>query len=233
MDGSERAGDTDPGTGTAAPAAWTPTRGRPPRLTAGDIADAALEVGFADLTMATVAQRLRTSHSALYRHVRDRDALVVLAADRLLQRTPWPPLTDDWRADLTARGGLIWELLESHPGLDRELLSLTSIPRTMLSRFTETVEHLQAHGMPPDLAFLATDVVFDLAVSQFVQARPMTEATRRQVHRTAGDEQAPGGVTDMIRTAVNDPSRLWFDRKLALVLDGVAARMAAAGRPAR
>nr|BFE79666.1 hypothetical protein GCM10020093_022670 [Planobispora longispora] len=45
-------------------------------------------MGFDNLTLATVAEQLQVAHSALYRHVADREDLVVLAMNRMLQLTP-------------------------------------------------------------------------------------------------------------------------------------------------
>lgn len=217
-------------------------RGRPARLGRDAIADAALDVGFADLTMTTVARRLATTHSALYRHVRDRRALVLAAVDRLVERAPWPETTGSWRCDLTARGRLIWNLLDGHPGLDREILALDSMPPQMLVRFGETVAHLQDCGLPSDLAFLATDSVFDLALTQFVVAGAVRRATGPgavPATATSGDAGSGGGtdrssvppqVARMVEIAVVEPAVLWFERKLDLVLDGVQARLGPAAR---
>jgi AcrR family transcriptional regulator len=222
--------DRDPGPLASGAA---PRRGRPPRLTVESIARAALAVGFAELTVTTVARELGTSHSALYRHVRDRDDLVLVAVDHLVGRTPWAEPTGDWRADLQARGWWVWQLLEDHPGLDRELSVLPRMPSAMVSRFAETVGHLRRCGLADDLAFLATDTVFDLAATPFVPARPEPEEMMRKAEGPSGsswDVQAAVGEAERIRDAAGRSPRYWFARKLGLVLDGIGVKAAAATR---
>src|SRR4051812_38005569 len=67
-----------------------PRRGRPPRISRAQIAEAALEVGLADLTMAAVADELGVTVAALYHHVDSKDDLLRLAADRSAGRLPLP-----------------------------------------------------------------------------------------------------------------------------------------------
>jgi len=67
-----------------------PRRGRPPRISRSQIADAALEVGLSDLTMGAVADQLGVTVAALYHHVDSKDDLLRLAADRSAGRLPLP-----------------------------------------------------------------------------------------------------------------------------------------------
>ncbi|HEY7202292.1 MAG TPA: TetR/AcrR family transcriptional regulator, partial [Candidatus Dormibacteraeota bacterium] len=92
--------------------------GRPPRLSRDAIVTAAEAIvardGIDALTMRRVARELRSSPMALYRHVRDKDELLVLLLDRLVDQLPRPALPDDPRARLVT----LWRLL--HDGLDRD-----------------------------------------------------------------------------------------------------------------
>jgi AcrR family transcriptional regulator len=75
--------------------------GRPPRLSREAVLDAAEEIVELDgpeaLTMRRVAEGLGSSPMALYRHVRDKDELLVLLLDRLARRLPRPELSADPR----------------------------------------------------------------------------------------------------------------------------------------
>jgi AcrR family transcriptional regulator len=64
--------------------------GRPRRrvLSRDAIADAVIEVGFENLTLVAVAERLGVTHASLYGNVTDRDDLVIAAADRLIAGAP-------------------------------------------------------------------------------------------------------------------------------------------------
>src|SRR5689334_13198571 len=68
----------------------TPTRGRPPRLRARDIVDVAIAIGLSRVTLSEVARRLGVTVPALYRHVRNRDEIVKLAAIELAVRRASP-----------------------------------------------------------------------------------------------------------------------------------------------
>ncbi|GIH92615.1 hypothetical protein Psi01_32450 [Planobispora siamensis] len=194
------------------------------------IADAALAVGFGNLTLATVAEKLSASHSALYRHVADREDLVVAAVDRIIQLAEWPEPGEDWRAYLSAQGWAVWRLLEAHPGLDRELLTLTRIPEGLMARFGAAIHGLVGHGFSLEAAFLAADTVYDLAVGQFAVAgqldAPVGESTVRADTAEALADVAGPDIAPLLREALADPSHVWFGRKLELVLDGVAVRLA-------
>src|SRR3954469_17552760 len=65
-------------------------RGRPPRISQDQIADAALEVGLSELTLRAVADHLGVTVAALYHHVDGKDALLRLAADRSARRLTVP-----------------------------------------------------------------------------------------------------------------------------------------------
>ncbi|MFI6503356.1 TetR/AcrR family transcriptional regulator [Nonomuraea typhae] len=205
-------------------------RGRPPRITRPAIADAALEVGFDNLTLATVGERLQVSHSALYRHVADRQELVILAIDRAMQRAEWPDPTGEWRADLREQAWAIWRLLDAHPGLIQEFLRLTRFPSQIMVRFGAAVRHLMACGFTPRNAFLAVDTVFDLTVDVFGRGQQMDRPSGAgPVRVTTADAWAEGvgaEVAELMRAALEEPAATWFERKLTLVLDGVAASLA-------
>ncbi|WP_449064261.1 TetR/AcrR family transcriptional regulator [Planomonospora algeriensis] len=205
-------------------------RGRPARITRPSIADAALHVGFENLTLSTVAERLQVAHSALYRHVADREDLVILAIDRALRHVAWPEPTGRWRTDLTEQAGVLWRLLEAHPGLVREFLKLTRFPEEIMARFGASVRQLIDYGFTPENAFLAVDAVFDLTVDVFSRGKqldaPAGDADVRTSTADAWAEAVGDAVAPIMRTALSEPAALWFGRKLDLVLDGVAVRLA-------
>lgn len=106
--------------------------GRPPRLSQEQIVAAALDVGIANLTMAAVADRLATSHQALYRWVRNRDELVALVADAYVQRLDVDPVPgEDWRGWLRRFADSLRRIvLDNLPGFAAEGLTTfrTTLP---------------------------------------------------------------------------------------------------------
>lgn len=78
--------------------------------TATDILE---QYGLADLSMRRVASHLGVRPSALYWHVKDKQSLLALVADRLLDAVePGPPLPD-WRAELRTRAVTLHSVLLS------------------------------------------------------------------------------------------------------------------------
>ncbi|TDC04573.1 TetR family transcriptional regulator [Nonomuraea longispora] len=205
-------------------------RGRPPRITRPAIADAALAVGFDNLTLATVADRLQVAHSALYRHVADREELVMVAIDRAVAAAPWPEPAGEWRPDLEAQAAAVWRVLERHPGLVKEFLRLTRFPEEVMRRFGASVRSLIGYGFTAENAFLAVDTVFDLTIDVFSRGKQLDAPTGRGIVRDntadAWAEAVGAEVAPIMRRALTDPAATWFDRKLELVLDGVAASLA-------
>jgi AcrR family transcriptional regulator len=94
-----------------------------------EIVEAASEIADADgldaVTMRKVAARLGTGAMSLYRHVPDKDALVLLMIDAALAET-WtgePPVRSGaWRADLRQLAESTWTLMRRHPWLPEALL---------------------------------------------------------------------------------------------------------------
>ncbi|MGW0194526.1 TetR/AcrR family transcriptional regulator [Nonomuraea sp. NPDC003201] len=205
-------------------------RGRPPRITRPDIADAALAVGFDNLTLATVADRLRVAHSALYRHVADREELVVVAINRAIGKADWPEPTGEWRSDLEGQAGALWALLEAHPGLIKEFLKLRRFPDEVMHRFGAAVQRLIGYGFAVEDAFLAVDTVFDLAIDVFGRGQqldaPAGAAKVRDSSADAWAEAVGPEVAPVMRRALSEPASVWFNRKLGLVLDGIASGLA-------
>lgn len=105
--------------------------GRPPRLSRDQVVAAALEVGIENLTMTAVADRLATSHQALYRWVRDRDELVALVADAYVQRLDVDPVAgEDWHDWLRRFADALRRIvLDNLPGFAAE--GLTAFKATL------------------------------------------------------------------------------------------------------
>ncbi|MGW9041959.1 TetR/AcrR family transcriptional regulator C-terminal domain-containing protein [Streptomyces lydicus] len=102
------------------------------------IVGAALKVadaeGLRGLSMRRVAAEFGMSSMALYRHVANKDELVLLMADAAFADVTLPdPAPDGWRERMEAGARLQWELYQRHPWL-AQYLSLTRpqpMPRAM------------------------------------------------------------------------------------------------------
>ncbi|RAJ71271.1 TetR family transcriptional regulator [Streptomyces sp. Amel2xB2] len=81
----------------------TPKPGRPARLSREQIVETALGCDLRTMTMRDLAERLGVSHSALYRWVRDRDQLLDLVSEVVVERIlpEAEPTAGTWRQWLT------------------------------------------------------------------------------------------------------------------------------------
>ncbi len=93
--------------------------GRPPRLSRDAVVSAALTIidrdGIDALSMRSLARELGTAPMSIYRHVRDRDELLVLALDRAASELPRPSLPAEPRARLLAACQAMRDGLAAHP----------------------------------------------------------------------------------------------------------------------
>jgi len=90
------------------------------RLNADTVVDAALRVadegGLEALSLRRLAKVLGVTPMAIYRHVRDKDHLLDLMADRLLQQIELPPAeTERWAEALRRVGHSLLAVIEAHP----------------------------------------------------------------------------------------------------------------------
>lgn len=212
--------------------------GRRPSFSLGDIAEAALAVGFHDLTMASVADRLGVKHSSLYRRVPSRDDLVIAAMDLAVRRADWPQAGSDWRAYLEETADVVWDLFAANPGMAGLIRDLPRTPPSVTRVFYATARELAGFGFGPQDAVLVVDTLTDLAADVYVGWERMSrERMTASGGRTTGIEQmreswsgehaVPEAVpfAAVLRTIIDGDPHDWFRDKLALFLDGAATRL--------
>lgn len=209
-----------------------PRRGRPPKITQDDIINAVLAEGFAGLTVPAVAERLGVTIMTLYRHVPTRGHLLALAWDHVLGTHTWPSRDLPWRELLQAHAVDLWQLLAEYPGSVTEL-SGAVLPTRMVQLYDGLAAALTDQGFPPDAAVLAVDSVLDLAIDHRRGAENLeqpVEGENRQLREQVGSLWADhdsssdtSTVRASMRHAISSDPQVWFERKLDLVLDGIAA----------
>jgi AcrR family transcriptional regulator len=155
---------TDPRAGTAA--WWLAREKQPARkrrrrsLTLEAILDASMALldahGAAALTMRSVADALGCRQASLYRHVRNREELVTLLADRAISAASSPaPDELDW-ADRAAWSARQFRAhLRRHPGLVSLLRGTERLGPNSLAGQEYALELFTHAGLSPRLAFAA------------------------------------------------------------------------------
>jgi AcrR family transcriptional regulator len=144
--------DRRPESGAARPVARIPMA--PDRIVAAAIRVADAE-GLAALSMRRVAAEIGAAPMSLYRHVADKDDLVVQMMNTVFAQTRLPdPPPGGWRARLELAARTLWAMFRAHPWL-ASALSLTR-PQVMPDAlpFTEwLLTALDGHGLELSTTF--------------------------------------------------------------------------------
>src|SRR5882757_7461595 len=150
--------------------------GRPPRVDAKSIVDAAIAIGLSRVTIKEVAERLGVTAPALYRHVRNRDEIVKLAAIELaLNRTQASGngVGHHW-SDLVkgCAHGMV-ELFVAEPQLICEVMNGTLGPDGEMDFVEQFLAAMAAHGFAPAESIRIHHAVAMLAIGAAVSATAM------------------------------------------------------------
>ncbi|MGF7022889.1 TetR family transcriptional regulator [Brachybacterium tyrofermentans] len=212
--------------------------GRPPTIDAAAIGGAVVTVGFREVTFAAVADRLGVGQATVYRHAANRDELVRLGLEEAVSGFAWPDLTGRWDSLLRRWAVASWRAWEKHPGAVFAI-SRGVIPPSIVGLADRIGGALVERGFIAADAVLAVDLVFDLAADnrRGVEAldtirEPGETAARGGVEhgwRTAPVSPGPEGQhevrAEMVRAIRVEPVE-WFERKLGVVLAGIAQELA-------
>jgi len=214
-----------------------------PNLSRARIIDAAARVadrsGLPGVSMRTVGRELGVEAMSLYHHVPSKDVLLDDLADWVFLDMPVPRLDAPWRPAMAARARQAREALSEHPWALGLIESRRSAGPALLRRHDATLGCLRRNGFPVALAAHAMSVL-DAYVHGFV----LTEVNLPiEPGESAQDFVAEIGVplgelpflAEMVGEMMVGQDYAYadeFDYGLDLVLDGLAARLAAAGASA-
>jgi AcrR family transcriptional regulator len=185
------------------------------------------EVGLDGLTTRRLAAELGVKSPALYWHFRNKQELLdEMAATLLLEAGMGGPRPDEsWREWLHRRGHTYRRILLAHRDGGRLVVGVDPGP-VVLARFDQELAALVDRGFTPLLALRAIT-----AVALYTTGSVLQEQARRPPART-DRTPAPTDVPTLaaaLAAGGMDPDGA-FDQSLALVLDGVAARLAGSDR---
>ncbi|MFP2927703.1 TetR/AcrR family transcriptional regulator [Pyxidicoccus sp. 3LG] len=127
-------------------------RGRPPRLSRALVVEAAVDLvrkqGLRQLSMRTLAERLGATPMAVYKHVADREELVLLTVEAILAHLVLPDERLEPVAWLRELAGRVRALGLAHRGVMDFLLEEGPIAHTSLVILDRTVRKLHDAGIP-------------------------------------------------------------------------------------
>jgi AcrR family transcriptional regulator len=188
-----------PGHTPLPPASGSARVGRPARIDAQSIIKAALEIGLDRVTLKQVADRLDVAISTLYRHVRNRDELVRLAAFRHMSMRRLPDNAPrHWTDVAIDHAESLFESLTAEPQLISELMRGQLGPAVEADFLESFLSRICPHGFTPAqglhlyraLAMLTLGgVIATLATRAGEHAHlPQEIAVRRMLAERAGQE---------------------------------------------
>lgn len=180
-------------------ASAVPRVGRPPRVNAQVIIEAAIAIGLEGVTLKQVADRLDVAVPTLYRHVRSRNELVRMAAFQLtLSRMLPSNLSAHWSELAERYAESLFQSFVAEPQLIGELLKGRIGPHAEVDVLEQFLTGLAPHGFTPAEGaqlFHAIGMVtigaaagaIGLAASQ-VEGEPWAAAMRHTLAGRDGDE---------------------------------------------
>ena len=220
-------------------------RGRPPRITHDQIAQAVIDVGFPNLTFAAVREKLGVGESTLYRYAPDRDELVRMGLNYAFSQVEMPPLEGHWRDILHSQAVHLWRSFEKYPGSATEA-ARGVVPAVAMYFLEELCAALIRRGFTPENAVIACDTLFDMVIDNrrgvehidalIPDGGPGRENILEQVgqDQPAPHQQDQGQDTDPYREQAQqaildvftrDPYD-WLICKITIILDGIAQSLA-------
>ncbi len=173
-------------------AAVKPPPGRPARLNRDAIVAVALRIiaraGPEALSVRAVAKDLGATPMALYRHVRDKDALLVLVLDALYERLPEPRLPRDPRKRLMALWTFLHDGLARWPWVVHALVRSDTVATNVLPEIEAILAASVAAGLSVEAAAQLYRVVWQYTVGELMvqqsaagRTTPQTSTVLRQM----------------------------------------------------
>lgn len=207
-------------------------RGRPPVITLDQIVGAARRVGLADLRMAAVAKALNVRPAALYHHVRDRDELLHLVAQQVLEETAyddWIPRDNpDWRVWLRGYADALRKAMLENAAVVRYIRLTTTATAGRLDQIERLVEVLLAAGFELVTARHAIQHVHTLVLAEVRDSVAEASTTQFAEFQRALAARPPDELPELRRMAAAhqapDPDEQ-FAFALACLLTGMESQL--------
>jgi AcrR family transcriptional regulator len=161
--------------------------GRPPRLSREAVVAATAAVvardGIQRLTIRRVADELHSSPMAIYRHVRDKDHLIVLLLDKLVTDLEAPPMPNDPRERVLLAFQVIRNGLAQHPWVVDILTAGDLMAPAVLGLMEDILAGLVACGLSVEQAASAYRRLWRFTVGELM-IRHASSVRSRQLTRT-------------------------------------------------
>jgi AcrR family transcriptional regulator len=133
-----------------------------PQLSRDVVVNAALKVVEAEggdaLTMRRVAEQIGVSASSLYGYVANKEELVQLVLERIIEEIPFPPTGGGWQDMLRQFAREMLGVFRRHPGVAGLTLGRVPFGPSMLAGAERILAELRSAGIPDQVAAFAGDL---------------------------------------------------------------------------
>ena len=245
--GSGPTSGSEPTPGTAPEPPWrsAPRRsGRAPRpqLSRDVVVGAALKVvendGGDALTMRRVADEIGVSASALYGYVANKEELVQLVLDQIMEEVPEPPESTGWQDFVRGFAREMYGMFRRHPGVAGLTLGRVPFGPAMMRGAERLVAELRAAGLPDQVVAFVGDLgalyvgafAYEQEVSPVAEPAEFAEQAARWMKSLPRD-QFPNTVelADLFVAGTADDR---FEWGLDVLVRGLASYLSAPPSPA-
>ena len=191
--------------------------------------------GMDRFTIQRLADELHSSPMAIYRHVRDKDHLIVLLLDKLVRDLPQPDMPADPRQRVLLAFQVMRDGLVQHPWVVEILSAGDLMAPAVLWLMEEIVAGFVACGLSLEQAAAAYRMLWRFTVGDLV-IRDATARRTPQLGRQPFQLSLLQGVAAQELPALAAASQYWsaargretYAEDLAQLVDGLLARRSAA-----
>jgi TetR/AcrR family tetracycline transcriptional repressor len=186
------------------------------------------EVGLDELTMRRLAERLGVQAASLYRHVRNKDELLMLLGDEISGEIPFPNPSAGWRDQLIEAAWNVRRGLGAHRDGARVLASTAPFGPRRLRHIDNMLGILRAAGLSDRdavrAAYHANNFVTEFAADEarFGSASRKQSADMRKMFKSLPQSDYPNIVALAEHLAFDDMDAL-FEFGIEMWLQGIRA----------
>ncbi|MFG1928464.1 TetR/AcrR family transcriptional regulator [Cryptosporangium sp. NPDC048952] len=188
--------------------------------------------GLNALTMRRLADELGTGAASLYRHVANREELLIEAVDHVLGEVEFGTPKPTWREDFANQAHLLWSTLIAHPHLLPVVLRTPLLGPNAVAGREASLHRMLAHGFrPADVQPIYTVIVTTaLGHAAFAGATERPGPLRPEVYAELPADEYPT-VTALAELTEPQTSSALFALTIDIMLDGIETRYPREERP--
>jgi len=199
------------------------------RLDQAQIVDAALELldrdGLAGVTTRKLAEKLGIKSPSLYWHIRDREQLMDLLADRIVADAHWPPASAGWRKQIDTLMREYLRCLLAHRDAARVAAGRPPTGPNRLRGAETLVSSLLAAGLSERESIDAGLVLTTYVVGFALEQQAAAESSAAESPPDEGFRKAYPTLARLANQVATGTTARRFGEGLRLILDGIETRI--------